>query len=186
MADLDAAPVESPAAAPRMGRRRRRGRRPSEGQAHININSLLDVLSVIVVFLMKSYSADVVQVKPSADLQVPFSHAAEPAEQSTAITITRQDILVDDRPVLHLEDGHAPAAARQADGMTLEALRQRLEQDVEQQKKIAALNPEAPFRGIATIIADRRVPYPLLTQVMYTAGLAQYGTFKFAAIHAER
>ncbi len=152
----------------------------------VNINSLLDVLSVIVVFLMKSYSADTVQVKPSPELQVPFSHAAEPAEQSTAITITQHAILVDDQAVLQLQDGHVAASERQGDGMTLKALRDWLQREVAQQKKIAALNKQAPFRGIATLIADRRVPYPLLTQVMYTAGQAEYGTFKFAALHAER
>jgi hypothetical protein len=177
-----------PVAAPSTYRRpRRRGRRPTADSATLSMNSLLDVLSVIVVFLMKSYSADVVQVKPSADLQVPFSHAAEPAEQSTAITISRQDILIDDRPVVHLVDGAVPLAGRSGGGgMLIDGLYAQLQQDVQHQQKIAEVNKAAPFRGIATIVADRRVPYPLLTQVMYTAGLAHYGTFKFAAIHAER
>ena len=166
--------------------RRRRGRRPEATAAHINRNSLLDVLSVIVVFLMKSYAADVVQVKPSAELQVPFSHAAEPAEQSTAITITQAAILVDDQPVIRLQQGAVPAAQRGSGGMLIEPLLTRLQEDASQQQQLAERNAEAPFRGVATIIADRRVPYPLLTQVMYTAGQARFGTFKFAAIHAER
>ena len=48
---------------------------------HVNINSLLDVLSVILVFLMKSYSASSINVKPSKELQLPFTRSIEPAAE---------------------------------------------------------------------------------------------------------
>ncbi len=174
-------------AASSTGRRRPRRRSAAAPSAlHVNINSLLDVLSVILVFLMKSYSANVVQIKPSPALQVPFSHASARLQESTALTITRKAIMVDDQPVLDLVDGGVPAAQRRRGGLLIEPLLAALQAQVAQQKRIAAVNKRADFKGLVTLIADRHVPYALLTQVMYTAGQAHYETFKFAAIKSDR
>ena len=45
---------------------------------------------------------------------------------------------------------------------------------------------ELQFKGLLTIIADRRVPFRLLTEVLYTAGQAEYGAYKFAVIKEEQ
>ncbi len=153
---------------------------------HVNINSLLDVLSVILVFLMKSYSSNVVQIKPSPALQVPFSHSTMAVQESTAVTVTLKDILVDDLPVMTFESGVVPTNFLSSGGLLIDPLFQKLQDAVDHQKKIAAVNAKAEFKGIVTIIADRNVPFSLLTEVMYTAGQAQYNKFKFAAIRSER
>ncbi|RYF04332.1 MAG: biopolymer transporter ExbD [Deltaproteobacteria bacterium] len=169
-------------------RRRKRGHRTAHAEhpLHVNINSLLDVLSVILVFLMKSYSANVVQIKPSPDLQVPFSYSSAQVMESTAVTVTLKDILIDDVPVMSLSDGAIAENQRSSGGFLIDPLFAKLQETVEHQKKIAAVNKKAEFTGLVTIIADRNVPFSLLTQVMYTLGQAQYAKFKFAAIKSER
>jgi biopolymer transport protein ExbD len=157
-----------------------------EHPTDVNINSLLDVLSVILVFLMKSYSANTVQVKPSPDLQVPMSWSAQQAQESTAVTVTLKDIMVDDAPVMQFEAGKVPEQDRSSGGFLIDPLFQKLQEAVDHQKKIAQFNKKAEFKGLVTIIADRNVPFSLLTQVMYTAGQAQFSKFKFAAVKTER
>lgn len=157
-----------------------------EHGVHVSINSLLDVLSVILVFLMKSYSANSVQIKPSPSLQVPFSHSALQVDESTAVTVTLKDVMIDDVPVMSFENGMVPENERSGGGFLIDPLFQKLQESVDQQKKIAQFNKKAEFKGIVTIIADRNVPFSLLTQVMYTAGQAQFSKFKFAAIKTER
>ena len=166
--------------------RKKKHRGHAEHPLHVNINSLLDVLSVILVFLMKSYSANTVQVKPSPSLQVPFSHSAAVVQESTAVTVTLKDIMIDDVPVMSFESGMVPENDRSGGGFLIDPLFQKLQESVDQQKKIAQFNKKAEFKGIVTIIADRNVPFSLLTQVMYTAGQAQFSKFKFAAIKTER
>jgi biopolymer transport protein ExbD len=53
---------------------------------------------------------------------------------------------------------------------------------VDHQKRVAKFNKKAKFTEVVTIIADRHVPFSLLSQVMYTAGQAQFSKFKFAVI----
>ena len=173
---------EHSGSAPRRAKRHEHHDHP----VHVNINSLLDVLSVILVFLMKSYSSNVVQIKPSPALQVPFSHSTQAVQESTAVTVTLKDILVDDLPVMTFEGGTVPSNFLSSGGLLIDPLFQKLQDAVDHQKKIAAVNAKAEFKGIVTIIADRNVPFSLLTEVMYTAGQAQYNKFKFAAIRSER
>ena len=172
--------------APEDGHKKKKHRGDHEQHIDVNINSLLDVLSVILVFLMKSYSANTVQVKPSPDLQVPFSHSAAPVQESTAITVTLKDIMVDDQPAMSFEGGKIADNLKSSGGFLIDPLFAKLQEAVDHQKKIAAVNKKAEFQGIVTIIADRNVPFSLLTQVMYTAGQAQFSKFKFAAIKTER
>lgn len=183
-ADLLPDPAAFSAGPPSISRRRKAAH--LEHPADVNINSLLDVLSVILVFLMKSYSANTVQIKPSADLQVPISWSTQAVQESTAVTVTLKDILVDDIPVMALDNGQVAEADKSSGGLNIDPLFQKLQEAVDHQKRIAQVNAKAEFKGMVTIIADRNVPYSLLSEVMYTAGQAQFNQFKFAVIKTER
>ena len=63
-------------------------RRSRPDDAKLNITSLMDIMTIILVFLLKSYSTDPVSLKQADDLKPPFSAAQEKPEQSTAVTIT--------------------------------------------------------------------------------------------------
>jgi hypothetical protein len=138
--------------------------------------------------LLKSYSASNVVIKPSKDLNVPFSTATKQVAESTAITVTLKDILVDDAPVITLENGVVPERELQHQGMLIQPLLTNLQSEVTHQKKIAQRNAseEAQFKGMATIISDRYVPATLIMQILYTAGLAEYSKFNFLLVKVER
>ncbi len=166
-------------------KRKRHRREEEEANVDLNINSLLDILSVILVFLLKSYSSNTVQIKPSVDLQAPFSRSSVPPQESTAITVTLKNVLVNDSPVIKLTTGQVPENSLSSGGYLIDPLFAKLQEEVDHQQKIAKYNKNAEFKGIVTIIADRNVPFKLLTQVMYTAGQATYSRFKFAVIKSE-
>lgn len=190
-AHADAYPT-APGHAEGAPRKREKKKQQDEKAVEVSINSLLDVLSVILMFLMKSYSATTVQIKPSKDLQVPNSYSSLPVEQSTAITVTLNSILIDDKPVAvtFSDDPNKPGEIAEQDtsnaGMMIDPVFNRLQEVVAHLKRVENKNPDAKFKGVITIIADRRVPAPLIQQVMYTAGQAEYNTFKFAAIQTSR
>jgi len=163
----------------------RKKREKKELKVDVSINSLLDVLSVILVFLMKSYSTTTVQVKPSKDLQVPFSHSLEPVMDSVALTITRKNIMLNDVPVVTLEDGKMSDTGTSHGGLLIDELFDKLREGVSQQKVILQRRGKT-FDGLCSMIVDRHVPFPILAQAMYTAGQAELSKFKFILIKTER
>lgn len=163
--------------------RKKRHTHPAEIKTDVNINSLLDILSVILVFLLKSFASSTVQVKPSPELQIPYSGSVMPVEESVAVTVTMGTLLVNDKPVLRFENGELPKNQVQS-GYLITPLAASLNEERKHQELVAQYNKNAEFKGLVTIIADRNVPFKLLTQVMYTIGQANFSKYKFATIKA--
>lgn len=64
-------------------------------------------------------------------------------------------------------------------------LHKKLQQLVRQQKEEnLALGRE--FKGIATIVADRDLPFRMLAEIVHTAGMAELGDIRFAVFKSDR
>lgn len=165
--------------------RKKRKRREADESGGLSMNSLLDIMTIILVFLLKSYSTDPVQLKAAADLKPPFSTSDIKASESTVVTVTLNHVLVDDEKVISLEAGKVATADLSSGSFLIDALFQKLNDAVDHQKRVYAYQKKKEFEGIITIVADRHVPFQLLTQVMYTAGQATYSKFKFMVVRGK-
>ena len=67
----------------------------------LNITALMDMMTIILVFLLKSLSQSTAQQPPNADLTMPKSViSAEPAEDGVTVLITKTHVIVDDQVVI--------------------------------------------------------------------------------------
>lgn len=184
---INALPDPASFAAPPDAQRKKRKRRELVEPEPLTITSLMDIMTIILVFLLKSYSANPVQLKGGDDLKLPFSTADQEPAESAAITVTLNNILVTDDSVAKLErrdDGTVQVAESDlsAGGFMIDPLFEALQKEVDKQKKIEKYNKKAKFTELVTIIVDRNVPFSLLSKVMYTAGQASFSKFKFAVV----
>lgn len=162
--------------------KKKRKQRALEDPSPLTMNSLLDIMTIILVFLLKSYSTDPVQLKAAPDLKPPFSTSELRPQLSSTVTVTLNNILVNDNPVLGLDAGKIPDGEVESDGFLISPLYRSLTDAVEHQKKVAKYRSDRDFNDVITIIADRHVPFSLLSQVMYTAGQATFSKFKFMVV----
>jgi biopolymer transport protein ExbD len=170
-------------------RKKRRKERDAEGEIHdLNIYPMLDMMTIILVFLLKSYSATSVTLTGVDDMSPPTSSTTTNPKETVAVTITAKHVLLDNKPVLALgPDGKVPPDEKVggADGMIITPLQTEFRKKVDQLKKIASYNPQAPFTGELSVIADQHVPYRLLMEVLYTAGQEELGNYRFIVIQSE-
>jgi biopolymer transport protein ExbD len=171
----------------RADRKARRRAREAAGEIkELNITAMMDMMTIILVFLLKSYSASSIAVNLSDDLSIPRSTTAVVPQDNVTVTISLAEVAVNDRAVLRAERGLLPASAKEGgDGYLLPAVRDALAREVEKQKYIARYNPAAPFSGRVNVVADKRVPYRTLMEVLYTAGQAELGEYKFMVMKEE-
>ncbi len=167
--------------------RKKAGKKGSreETPPKLTITSLMDILTILLVFLLKSYSTDPVAVTPSGDLDLVKSKTVLQPEQTVTITVSKSAILVDNAMALAVKDGKVDGSQKRGgeDGYFIIPLNKMLTDAVEKQRRIAAVNPSAgKSLGVATIIMDGDTPFRLLTEVMYTAGQAEFSKFKFLTI----
>ncbi|HEY3586183.1 MAG TPA: biopolymer transporter ExbD [Myxococcaceae bacterium] len=161
--------------------RKKRKERESAGEIReLNITAMMDMMTIILVFLLKSYAASSISLTQSEDIKPPISSTRAVPKDTVAVTITQRDILVGDRVVVTLENGQVPA--NQLDGRLVKPLDQALRREVEKLKVIAARNPAAPFSRELSVIGDRKIPYDLLLTVLYTAGQAELENYRFVVL----
>ena len=161
--------------------RKKRKEREAAGEIHeLNITAMMDMMTIILVFLLKSYAASSIMLTQSEDIKPPISSTRAVPKDTVAVTITTQDILVGDRVVVTLENGQVPP--RLLDGRLVRPLDQALRHEVDKLKTIAARNPSAPFSRELSVIGDRKIPYDLLLTVLYTAGQAELENYRFVVL----
>ena len=150
----------------------------------ININSLMDILTIMLVFLLKSYATDPINSTPGPDLDIPKSTSMLKPAATVMVTVSKSAIIVDNQPVLVIKDGKVEAAQKRGgeDGYFIIPLNKVLVDAAEKKRRLASVNPTVKFEGICTLVMDKDTPYRLLTEVMYTAGQAEFSKFKFATI----
>jgi biopolymer transport protein ExbD len=166
-----------------MQRKKRRERDAAFEIRELNITAMMDMMTIILVFLLKSYSTSSVAMTASEDLKPPISSTRLTPKDTVALTVTPKAILVGERKVLDLVSGQIPAAARA--GRLVTPLDAALKKEVDKLKNIADRNPSAPFTHELSVIGDRKVPYDLLLDVLYTAGQNELENYRFVVIQKE-
>ncbi|MFH1809503.1 MAG: hypothetical protein ABIJ09_12210 [Pseudomonadota bacterium] len=79
-----------------------------------------------------------------------------------------------------LQDGFFPVTAKRdgVDGYFVTQLHALLSRQAEREKQDAAENPARVFKGIILLALDEDLPYRTVSEIMYSAGQAEYGNFK--------
>jgi biopolymer transport protein ExbD len=147
------------------------------------INSLMDAFTIILCFLLKSFGSDPVQIRQSDELMLPRTSEEEKGlEDAIVIAISKRAIMVQDNKVADLRDGAVDESLKRdgQDGLLINPLLDALKERVQHLKMLAA-RTNNPFEGMALVVADSKTSYRLLTEVLYTAGQAEFQKFKFVA-----
>ncbi len=166
-----------------LARKKRKEREVAGEIRELNIVAMMDMMTIILVFLLKSYSASSVSMTASEDVRPPLSTTRSTPKDTVAVTITPKNILVGEKKVVELQASAIPA--RFLDGRRLVPLDQAFKKEVHKLKYIAARNPSAPFNHELSVIGDRKIPYDLLLTVLYTAGQNELENYRFVVIHKE-
>lgn len=172
-----------------MGKKKNR-RSPTE--AGLTITSMMDMMTIILVFLLKSYSTEDISVAPSDDLQIPLSSAEKPPKLAVNVIVSRKDIVVDGDWVVDLEQGVDEETGEEEiavpddekRGQLISKLYDALLEKAETAKDIGIRTDSAEFefKGEILLQCDRRLPFSVIREVMFTAGQAQFGNFRFVVI----
>ncbi len=158
---------------------------------HLNMLPMMALFTVVLCALLKDYSSDPVQISPSPDTRLPHSNTKLPPQKAVQIAISQRAIMVDNSKVAEVESGRVKPVYKKDNNpqsMFIVPLFEALRKKADQEKLIAKYNKrrrELQFKGLVTVIADKRVPFRLLTEVLYTAGQAEFGQYKFAVIKTQ-
>ena len=179
--------------------RNRRVRRKIHKDFDLQLTSMMDILVIILVFLLKSYSASTNSFSSVPGLQMPVSKSEDAPTDSLHLIVTPEAITFEGARVIEfvqspdsLSQGGSKYSFKSEDldegTMRIARLYDALTKAREKAEVLRAKSPARdekgnplPFDGILAIQADKRIQYDTLRKIMYTAGAAQFRTFRLLA-----
>jgi biopolymer transport protein ExbD len=152
----------------------------------LNITAMLDIMTIILVFLLKTLGESTSSVPQSDDLRIPTSFiSTQPSQEGVVVTVSKSQILVGDEKIMSLpsrqslaQSGVGAQYKRSGPndlyivplGNALQSAR-KTDKLVRQAKGLEASTSEA------IIIADNTTPYRLFIEVLFTLGQNEFGKY---------
>ncbi len=155
-------------------------RRTKRGTFTLRLTSMIDMFTILLVFLLKSYSAEGQIVTVSDDLRLPESTSQMPPRVSSVIAITQDWILVDGRPVEKIQEVMAKK------DLVIPSLNDELLKLRAITEGIGEISAQMKgFQGNIAIQGDRDITFDLLKRVMLTCGQVGYNNLLLTVVQKE-
>lgn len=148
-------------------------------EASLNLNSLMDMFTIILLFLLVSFTSEGEVVSASPKFKLPVSSAQKKPEQKLTVQITSDEILVDGNKIMDIRE-----IANNED-YTINPLLDALNSNIKKVEYVAQRSSDFVFKGDVVIQGDQKIPFILLEKVMFTCGEAGYGNISLAVMSRE-
>lgn len=153
----------------RRAKRMKRNHKRNAQKSALNLTALMDIFTILVFFLMLNQNDSEVQNNDA--IQLPKSIAANELKDTVRILVTKDDVLVQGRPVAKT------GAVAKIDGEIIPALKKELDYLATRSPLPAELKEQG--RPI-TIMGDKNTPYSVLKRIMDTCAKAEFNNISLA------
>lgn len=161
----------------------RRRKHHEGGITGLNLTAMMDVMTILLVYLIKVYASAPENITLNDDLRPPASTAPDNVVPAVKVMISKNAITVDDRTVLLIKDHQVVADDKTKKYQPLQSALAKRKDDI---TAIAQRTGGPDFDGILMVVADEDTPYGLLTDVLAQAGMAQYTSYRLTVRHTSK
>ena len=130
----------------------------------LRLTSMIDMFTILLVFLLKSFSVEGEIMSVARDLHLPESTAQTPPKAAPILVVTNEWIILDGTPVEKV------ATVLNQQGSIINPLKTQLQQIRAFTEDLARLNANMRFKGNIAIQGDKDIPFGLLKKIMFTCG----------------
>lgn len=133
------------------------------------LTSLIDVMTILLVFLLKSFSVEGNLISVSPELRLAESSSDKAPVPALNIEVNRQNIVVDGNPIMPISRLEA------SDSLMIEELYNSLVSVTKSHRMIGN-------QGRIIIQCDSLIDFKILKKVMYTCGKAELSSFSLLVV----
>ena len=162
-----------------MGRRRYELPR-QKNSFGLNITSMTDMFTILLVFLLQTYSTSDVEILPEAGLRLPASTTSTNPVEAIKLTVSKELVKLDKTKIADIKDSAFEAKDIDPnDTNFVMPIFNELDKIAKDEK--LKDNP-AVKEGRILLQADASLPYSTLRKVMYTASMAGFPQLKLVTV----
>ncbi len=158
----------------------------------LNITAMLDIMTIILVFLLNTPGESSAAVPQSDDLRLPNSIVTTQLHQEgVTVTISKSQILVGDAKVLNLSGRESlvqtgAGALNKRGELFIVPLGSALQAARKTRRRGASGQGSRSPSSEAIIIADMTTPYRLLIEVLFTLGQSEFGKYHLMVMQTKK
>lgn len=154
--------------------------RTKRGTFSLKLTSMIDMFTILLVFLLKSYSADGQIMTVAQDLRLPESTSQKQPAVMSVIALTTEWLLVDGRPIERLD------TIMSSDKMLIAPLEAELQRLRRLSEGMGEMSTQMQgFQGNIAIQGDKDITFDLLKRIMLTCGRVGYNNMNLAVLEKE-
>lgn len=163
----------------------KRGRiRKKEVRYSLNITSMMDMMTIILVFLLKMFSAEGSVLTNADNLVLPNSISKKkPKGVNLQVAVTSDMILVDNQPIVPTDD--ARRIPQEDPDPSIVKLEEKLLSCYAQEEEMVKMGALNKVMGKVVIQVDKNIEFDVLFKVMNTCGKVGYNNMNFAVMERE-
>jgi biopolymer transport protein ExbD len=148
-----------------------RGKR--SGYAALNLTAMVDMLTIIVVFLLQTFNANGEILFIQKNLVLPDAQNWVDLERAPVIGVTSDLVTLDGKPVANAED------LQKSENVEWK-ITELHDQLVTIKNNWKLLHPNEQFTGTVIVQSDKNVDFKIVKKVMFSCAVAGYGNVNFA------
>jgi biopolymer transport protein ExbD len=158
----------------------------------LNITAMLDMMTIILVFLLKSMSQSSASLPQNNDLTIPKSVLkSEASQEGLPVLVSKSGITVDDNTVVPVpaDATHGIEGKYKRSGsndLYIVPLANALQAWRDKDRQIRAARGLDANSSEAIIIADKDTPYRLLVEVLFTLGQTEFAKFHLMVLQKQK
>ena len=148
----------------------KRGKAKESGAVALQITSMADIFTILLVFLLKGIASDALAITPSNGTNLPNGvNTTALSEPALMVELSNAGVLVEKEFIADYSDFEKP-------------LNERLSKEREKQNLISKANDSVKADGRVIILSDQKVPFSTVKVVLRSLAANGYSEVKFGVI----
>ncbi len=130
------------------------------------MNSMMDMMTIILLFLLKSFSTEGALITASEELRLPESVMGEKPKKELQVSITKEAILINNNQLMSVSDVDP-------ESVLIQPLYKALANVAKEQSKLE-VDVGTEFTHTVIIQGDQTIPFEMLYKIMFTCSKSQF------------
>ena len=145
----------------------------------LNITSMTDMFTILLVFLLQTYSTNDVQIDPVNGVRLPASNTEKNPVEGIKISLSPTELKFDQRKIASVENKNIETSMIDPNDTNF------IKPLFEELQKFNKENEKSLKIGKILFQADQDLPYSVIRKVMYTASMAGFPNLKMVTVVGE-
>src|ERR1700733_1958886 len=146
------------------------------GNAELQLTSMVDMFTLLVIFLLSNFSASGDVLFMSKEIQLPTASHGTEIKRGPVVAITDSFIGLEGQKVVDVDQ------IAHDEILNIQQLEDNLRDLKKREEFVHQLDKEHEFAGKINIQSDKKTHFKILKRVMYSCAMAGYSNINFAVL----